>query len=184
MPQPAPAPPLPTIFAAPVISADAPVFASPVCTLGSDSEECTAQGQTAQSDVIIVDRNDLEAEATSRFFDTPVEQRSQSSPPTLDGMLVGDSEESAELARLFTTQVQPHRVYPVSFQRVTAAEATRVTGSKQVSSSFVAVTIAARAPTAEASASASQEAAAEASRLFPSAVAVDPVRLQVSAGKG
>ena len=179
-PPPAPPPPLlPTALAATVVPALEPVFAAPVCTLGSLAPECTAQGQTVQSGTIIVRREELEAQASSMFQATPEVHRINPNPPTMDEMLVGGTEGQAILSSMFVQQAQPHQVFPISYQEVSAQEHSMLTGANQHAGggSFVAVTVVAQAPTPEGSRAAAEELHAQAGAMFPTAVRLRPADL-------
>ena len=102
-------------------------------------------------------------------------------------MLVGGTEGSALLSSMFVAQQEPHQIFPVSYQEVSAQEASMLTNSKQstiAGLSFIAVTVVAQAPTSEGAHDATDEIHAQARSMFPSAVVLRPEDLaQVQQGR-
>jgi len=181
-------PPPPSVLAAPVVLAPEPSFTVPVCALGSVPPECTTLGQTVHIDTIVVANQELEAQSRSLFQAIPPADRSTAAPPTISEMLVGGTEGSALLSSMFVAQQEPHQIFPVSYQEVSAQEASMLTDSKQTSTtaglSFIAVTVVAQAPTAEGAHDATDEIHAQARSMFPSAVVLRPEDLaQVHQGR-
>jgi hypothetical protein len=74
-------------------------------------------GGAERTDTLVVNREEVEAQALILWQDTPAEQRTLAAPPTVDEMLVSGSEANALLASMFTTQQPPpHVIYPLSIQ--------------------------------------------------------------------
>lgn len=184
---PPPTPPIPpSALVAPVVFAPEPSFTVPVCALGSVPPECTTLGQTVHTDTIIVATQELEAQSRSLFQATAPADRRTAAPPTIQEMLVGGTEGSALLSSMFVAQQEPHEIFPVSYQEVTAQEASMLTNSKQTTTglSFIAVTVVAQAPTSEGAHDATDELHAQARSMFPSAVVLRPEDLaQVQQGR-
>jgi hypothetical protein len=187
-PPPTPPIPPPSALVAPVVLAPEPSFTVPVCALGSMPPECTLLGQTVHTDTIIVANEELEAQSRSLFDATPPVDRSSAAPPTIQEMLVGGTEGSALLSSMFVAQQQPHQIFPVSYQEVSAQEASMLMDSKQSTTtaglSFIAVTVVAQAPTPKGAHDATDEIHAQARSMFPSAVMLHPEDLaQVQQGR-
>jgi hypothetical protein len=71
-------------------------------------------GTVQRTDRIVIDRANVEAQVQAVWQATPVDQRTIAAP-TLDEMLVSGTQANAMLGSLFTTEQQPHVVYPLSY---------------------------------------------------------------------
>ena len=84
-------------------------------------------GTAQRTDIIVVDRIDVEAQAAALWQATPVAQRTSTAPPVMDEMLVAGTGANNLLASMFMSEQQPTVVYPV----VVGAEACNSTDSIQ-----------------------------------------------------
>ena len=86
-----------------------------VCGLGSADAGCTAAGQTVRRTPLLLQRDEVESLAQSTLDATPVQQRTMTSAPTLDEMLVSGTDANAFLSSLFIQEEQPQIVSPIGF---------------------------------------------------------------------
>ena len=75
-------------------------------------EHAPTHGTVQRTDIVRVSRTDVETQAATVWLNTPADQRT-AAPPTLDDMMVSDTEANRILASLFTVAVQPHVVFPL-----------------------------------------------------------------------
>lgn len=72
-------------------------------------------GTFQRTDIIVIERSTLEAQAATVWQATSADQRPTAAPPTLDEMLVSGTPANALLATMLTTEQQPHVAYPLSY---------------------------------------------------------------------
>ena len=208
-PPPSPPPPVvvpPSTFQAPIAPITPP--SSTVCGLGGGESEmdaqagamlgfqgCSVTGQIHRVDVVNVPRSEVEAQASAMLASTPPAQRMLAAPPSLDEMMVGESEGSALLASMFVVQTPPHRVYPIALQPVTHTEMAAVNPASvdgeaaaqagaMLGIGGVSVTMVSLAPTQEVATAAQEEMHAQAGAMFGSGVTVVAIAPIAPDGKG
>lgn len=70
-------------------------------------------GIVQRTDIITVQRADIEAQVADRWQATPADQRTLPASPTIDQMLVSGTPANTMLQSLFTVEQQPHVIYPL-----------------------------------------------------------------------
>jgi hypothetical protein len=113
-------------------------------------------GTAQRTDTITVERSQAEAQAATAWQATPKSQRTLIAPPTLDEMLVSNTDANALLASLFTVEQQPHVVYPLTFSLEAGGSGSGHRRMQQ-QGDFLHVTIDTHAPSPEAAGSALQK---------------------------
>ena len=97
----------------------------PPCGLGDPgtgtARECTVAGQMHLVSTFDVSQQELEAQAAV-MFPAQADHITLDAPPTMDQMLVPNSEASALMAQMFVQQQQPRFAYPIVIQPLTLAE--------------------------------------------------------------
>eukprot|EP01051_Picozoa_sp_SAG22_P011736 SAG22_NODE_1156_length_5335_cov_2.046600_3_plen_592_part_01 len=86
------------------------------CAVGMPTASCMPT-QVSDKQVIGISREDTEQLAAEMFAANPPDY-GMTTPPTLEQMLVPGSEASALLATMFTTDQQPHLVFPIAIEQI------------------------------------------------------------------
>lgn len=94
-----------------------PIDTHAVCGLGSTDAGCTVVGQTRRQTRLIISRDDIEAITGGAFNATPIDERTRTSPPTLDEMLVSGTPANALLISVFVHEQEPLLIFPVNVSR-------------------------------------------------------------------
>lgn len=97
-------------------------FALDVDGDGADESTQLTFGSAQRTDTIVIERAEVEARAAA-LWQAEARHRPQMGPdhaPSLNEMLVSGSEANALLTSMFTTEQQPHVIFPLSIEPISA----------------------------------------------------------------
>lgn len=87
---------------------------------GGDTNGLVA-GSAERTDTIVLSRADVEAQAEAMFLAMPIAERTLTTAPTMEEMLVSGTAANGLLTSMLTVEQRPHVVYPLTFEAVDSA---------------------------------------------------------------